>query len=163
MITILLATVLMISLFGMIYAIAALIQSRDLASTAPKDVQEAIGEHPERFAGQHLLGWILMIACIVAFAGAFVYGGWDGIHQGYGLMQFFLRFLIMLYLEKAFDIICIDYFLLSKSNFFQHYFPETAHCKGYKEFGFNRKQQIGRLILYPIIAVLLAGLCTIIK
>ncbi|MDO4651004.1 MAG: hypothetical protein Q4B26_20390, partial [Eubacteriales bacterium] len=121
------------------------------------------GEHPERFPGQHILGWILMIACIVAFAGAFLYGGWDGIRQGYGFVQFFLRFLIMLYLEKVFDIIGIDYFLLSKSNFFKHYFPETAHCKGYKEFGFNRKQQIGRLIIYPIIAVLLAGVCTIIK
>ena len=40
--TIVLALVLMAALFGMIYAIAALIQSKKLMGTAPKDVQAAV-------------------------------------------------------------------------------------------------------------------------
>ena len=40
----------------------------------------------------------------------------------------------------AFDIICLDYFLLTKTRFFLYYFPETEGCAGWKDFGYNRKQ-----------------------
>ena len=66
----------------------------------------------------------------------FIYAGWDGKQNNYGFWQFFWRFLAMLYLLKAFDIICLDWFLLTKSRFFQHYYPETEGCAGYHQFGF---------------------------
>ena len=47
----------------------------------------------------------------------------------------------------AFDIICLDYFLLTKTRFFLHYFPETEGCAGWKDFGYNRKQQTRQCIL----------------
>mgnify|MGYP000584457502 CR=1 FL=1 len=160
--TLILSAILMASMFGMIWTETALVQAKKLAATAPKDVQAAIREHPERFPKQHALGWKLLILCAAAFLGAFFYGGWDGIRQGYGFWQFFGRFLTMLYLMKAFDIICLDWLLLSKSHFFQHYFPETEGCAGYKHFGFNRRQQLTRIILFPFLSLLLAWLCTIV-
>lgn len=159
LVTITLSIILMIGLFGMIYSIAALIQFKKLMSTAPIDIQKAILVHPERFKGAHLLGWIIMIACVITYLFAFVYGGYEGLKNDYSFFQFFIRFLMMLWLMKAFDIIFIDWFILTKSHFFQHYFPETEGCVGYKQFGFNRKEQITQIILFPLIALTLSFIC----
>ena len=67
----------------------------------------------------------------------------------------------MLYLLKAFDIICLDWLLLTKSHFFQHYYPETEGCAGYHQFGFNRKEQLTRIVLFPFLSLLLAWVCTL--
>lgn len=125
----------------------------------PKDIQAAAKEHPERFPGQHVLGWKLAILCLILAIGTFVYGGWDGIKNGFSFWQFFVRFLVMLYLWKAFDIVCLDWLLLTKSHFFQHFYPETEGCAGYHSFGFNRKGQIIRIIVFPFVAAALAGMC----
>ena len=161
LVTIVLSILLMIALFGIIYAIAALIQYKKLMTTAPKDIQEAALDHPERFKGAHLLGWSLMIVCVTIYPIAFIYGTYDGLKNGYGFFQFFIRFLMMLWLMKAFDIIFIDYYILSKSHFFQHYFPETEGCTGYKQFGFNHKEQLSQIILFSFVALVLAFICTL--
>ena len=158
--TLLLSLILMATLFLMIFAAVALVQSKKLFGSAPKDIQAAITEHKERFPGARLLGWALLILAVLAFPGAFLYGALDGLQRGYGFWQFFARFLTMQYLLKAFDIIFLDWFLLTKAHFYQHYFPETEACAGYHQFGFNRKQQIGKLVLFPFIALLLAWICT---
>lgn len=67
----------------------------------------------------------------------------------------------MLYLLKAFDIICSDWFLLTRSHFFRHYYPETEGCTGYHFFGFNRKEQLTRIILSPFVSMLPAWICTV--
>ncbi len=67
----------------------------------------------------------------------------------------------MLYLLKAFDIICFDWFLLTKSHFFQHFYPETEKCAGYHQFGFNRKEQLVRIIVFPFVALFEAWICTL--
>ncbi len=159
-VTILCALVLMASLFLMIWVAVALVQEKKLFTTAPKDIQAAAKEHEERFTGARILGWTLLVPCVLAFVGALVYAGWDGIRNGFGFWPFFGRFLTMLYLEKAFDILCLDWFLLTKSHFFQHYYPETEGCAGYHQFGFNRKEQITRIVLFPFVALLLAWVCT---
>ena len=56
--------------------------------------------------------------------------------------QFLMRFLIILFGVKAFDIIGLDYILITKTQFFLYYNPETKGCAGYHTFGFNRKEQI---------------------
>lgn len=160
-VTLLLSLVLMAALFLLLWAAVALVQSKKLFTTAPKDIQAAVLEHAEPFPGARILGWTLLVIIAAAFLGAFVYGGWDGIRQGYGFWQFFGRFLTMLYLLKAFDIICLDWFLLTKSHFFQHYYPETEGCAGYHQFGFNRKEQLTRIVLFPFLSLLLAWVCTL--
>lgn len=65
---------------------------------------------------------------------------------------------MILYLWKAFDMICFDWLLLTKSHFFQHYYPETEGCAGYSQSDFNRKEQLIRIAIFPFVAVLLAGI-----
>ena len=162
LLTLLLSLILIASIFGALCAAVGLIQNKKLFTTAPKDVQAAAKEHPERFSGQHLLGWKLAILCLLLAIGTFVYGGRDGIRNGFSFWQFFLRFLVMLYLWKAFDIVCLDWLLLTKSHFFQHFYPETEGCAGYHSFGFNRKGQIIRIIVFPFVAAAIAGICLLI-
>ncbi|MBR6408607.1 MAG: hypothetical protein IKS19_08540 [Clostridia bacterium] len=159
LLTLLLALIFIAAVFGALYAIVGLIQNRKLMTTAPKDIQAAAKDHPERFRGARALGWALGIACLLIMIGVFVYGGYEGIKSGFVFWQFFLRFILILYIWKAFDIICLDWLLLTKSHFFQHFYPETAGCAGYHQFGFNRKGQIIRIIVFPFVAAAFAGIC----
>lgn len=160
-VTLICSLVLMALFFIMLWAAVALVQSKKLFTTAPKDIQAAIEEHEERFTGAKILGWGILLLDVVIFACVFAYAGWDGIRSGFGFWQFFGRFLTMLYLLKAFDIVCFDWLLLTKSRFFQHYYPETEGCAGYHQFGFNRKEQLTRIVLFPFVSLLLAWLCTL--
>ena len=158
LLTLALSLVLIVALMGLVYATVALIQNNKLFTTAPKDIQAAARVHPERFPGAHMLGWKLAILCVLLMLGAFLYGGYDGVRHGFPFWKLFLRFLVMLYLWKAFDIICLDWLLLTRSRFFQRYYPETEGCAGYHQFGFNRKEQLTRILLFPFVAALMAGL-----
>ncbi len=156
LLTLLLSLLLILALILLLYAAVALIQNRKLFTTAPKDIQAAAAEHPERFSGAHALGWALAAFSLLLMAGAFVNGGWNGVRNGFTFWQHWLRFAVMLYLWKAFDIICLDWLLLTKSHFFQHFYPETEGCEGYHQFGFNRKGQSIRLAVFPFAAALMA-------
>lgn len=161
-VTLILAFVLMAALFLMILVAVSLIQSKALFKSAPKDIQAAALEHEERFPGARALGWTLLILCLLTFLGAFVYGGWDGIRRGYGFWRLAGRFVVMLYLLKLFDIAFLDWFLLTKSHFFQHFYPETKGCGGYHQFGYNYKEQIARLILFTPLSLLLSWICSLV-
>ena len=56
LLTILLSLVLILALCLLLYAAVALIQNRKLFTTAPKDIQAAAKDHPERFHGAHAHG-----------------------------------------------------------------------------------------------------------
>ena len=156
LLTLFLAFVLMFALSGLIFAAVVFIQDRRFFTTAPKDIQAVAEDHPERFPGQHALGWVLAIFFIVLMVGAFVYGAYDGVKNGFTFWEHWLRFAMMLYLWKAFDIICLDWLLLTKSHFFQRYYPETEGCAGYSSFGFNRKEQLFRIAIFPFVAAAMA-------
>ena len=156
LLTILLSLTFILAVCILLYAAVGLIQNKKLFTTAPKDIQAAAVDHPERFPGAHILGWKLAILALLLMIGAFVYGGWDGVKNGFSFWQHFLRFAVMLYLWKVFDIVCLDWLLLTKSHFFQHFYPETEGCEGYHSFGFNRKEQIIRLAVFPFVAALMA-------
>ena len=156
LLTLLLTLVFILSVCLLLYAAVAMIQDRRFFTTAPKDIQAAAIEHQERFPGAHALGWVLAIISLLAMVGAFVYGGWDGVKNGFSFRQHWLRFAVMLYLWKAFDIVCLDWLLLTKTRFFQHFYPETAGCAGYHNFGFNRKGQTVRILVFPLAAALMA-------
>ena len=159
LLTLLLALIFIAAVFAALYAIVGLIQNKKLITTAPKDIQAAAKDHPERFRGAHALGGALGIACLLIMVGVFVYGGYDGVKNGFTFWRFFLRFLLILYIWKAFDVICLDWLLLTRSRFFQHFYPETEGCAGYRQFGFNRKGQLIRVAVFPFAAAALAGIC----
>lgn len=147
----------------MLFAAVAFIQDKRFFGTAPKDVQERVLIHEERFPGMHILGYVLCVAAIAMIAGSVIIAVWDGIKRDYGFLQFFIRFMIMLEGYKIWDMLFLDNYLLTKSNFFQHYYPEIGDCKGVKEFGFNFKRQLLKLlVIFPVVSLAAAGLCALI-
>ena len=149
-------------MFLLIWAGVALHPMPKLLSFMPGDIQEKLKDHKPPFKGANILGLILMLIRIVALIGLMVYMVWEGIQNGFTFGQFFARFLIVLYGEKMFDILFLDYFLITRTNFFQHYWPETEGCEGYNQFGYNKKEQMVRLIFLPFVCALFAWICTII-
>ena len=158
--TLLLSLVFILAILLMLWAAVALVQDKRLFSSAPKDIVADILPRAERFKGARFLGWVLVILSMLFLAAVFVVAAWDGLRRGYGFWQFFIRFLTILYVYKAFDLVSLDWVLLQKTRFFQHYYPETKGCKGYHSYGFNRKSQIAKIVLFPFISALLAWLCT---
>ncbi|MBQ8953860.1 MAG: hypothetical protein IJ048_07060, partial [Clostridia bacterium] len=106
------------------------------------------------------LGWAILVLFILGYIGLFVLGGLDGRRHGFTYGQFFLRFFIIGAAIKAFDIIGLDWFLLTKTHFFPHYFPETEGCAGWQDFGYNRKQQLRQIVMIPIGCAITAWIFT---
>lgn len=150
----------------MLFAAVAFIQDKKFFGTAPKDVQEKVQDHEERFPGMHILGYVLGIAAIAMIAVAVIIAVWDGIKKDYGFLQFFIRFLIMLEGYKIWDMLFLDNYLLTKSNFFQHYYPEIEGCESLKKSGrqlYNFKEQILKLlVVFPLVSLAIAELCVLI-
>ena len=162
LLTIILSLVFIASISLMLYSAVALVQKKKLFSSAPKDVQAAIIEREhERFKGARVFGWVLMIISMLGIAGAFIFAAVNGVQNHFALWQFFIRFLLMLYIYKAFDIICFDWLLLTKSHFFQHYYPEIEGCESLEKFGFNRRSQIIKIVVFPFVSLLAAWICTL--
>ena len=130
LVTILLSAALMVALFLLLYAGVALIQDNRFFGSAPKEVRDVIREKPERFPGAHLLGWILGVTAILIFIAAFAVGMIEGGRSGFTFTRYAVRFAVMLYLLKAFDIIVFDRILLCGGRFFPRYYPECAPVLG---------------------------------
>ena len=148
-------------LFLMIWSATYFYPWTGLLRFFPKDIEEKARLHQPPFPAAPVIGWILMLLCALGFIVVTVYGGWDGVRKGFTFGQFLARFLVMLYGMKAFDIIVLDYFLITKTQFFQHYIPETKGCAGYHSFGYNRKEQLTRIMTLPFAALLTAWVCTL--
>ena len=162
-VTFLLALAVIAAVMLMLFSAVAFVQDKRLFSTAPKDVQAAVQPKPERFKGQHLIGWKLIFLSLLMIVCTAVIAVWDGVKNGFTFWQFFARFLIILYCYKAFDMVCFDWLLLTKSHFFQHYYPETEGCGSYRKFGFNLRSQLIKLAVFPIASAAAAGICMLIK
>lgn len=161
LITIILTVIMCILLFLMIWSAVFFLPWKRLMDFFPEDIKEKAIDHKPPFRTAPVIGWICMLLCMLGFLGVIVYGGWDGIHRGYSFVQFLVRFLIILFGVKAFDIIGLDYILITKTHFFQHYLPETEGCAGYHSFGYNRKEQMKQIIMLPFSALLTAWICTL--
>lgn len=144
----------------MLYSAVALVQDKRLFGSAPKDAQKVLQPKPERFRGQHVLGWFLLVLSLLMLVADLGIAVWDGVGNGFGFWQFFARFLTILYVYKAYDMICFDFLLLTRSRFFQHYFPEVDQVEAYHKYGYNLKSQILRIIAYPFLCALIAWICT---
>ena len=163
--TLILSIMMMTGLFLMLLGGVGFIQDKRFFSSAPREVLAVVPESkPERFAGQHALGWIMIIISLVLMIGAILLGAWDGISKGLSFWQFFGRFLIMLLLLKVFDILFFDWFLLCNAglNFFPHFYPETKKVLGRYMFGYNRKTHLAHILLSPVVSAVLAWVCCMI-
>ena len=165
LITLLLSFLMMLGLFLLLLGGVGFVQNYSFFSSAPKEVRNAVPKtKPERFKGQHIVGWIIIIFAFAFMGGAIVLGAWDGIRNDYGFWQFFLRFVIMLLGLKAFDIGFFDWVLLCNNgfHFFSHYYPETNGVYGRHLFGYNWKTHLAHIVLSFPFAALLSWISTLI-
>jgi len=161
LVTIVCSIMLMTGLFLMLLGGVGFIQNKSFFTSAPKDVQAVLEDKEERFPGQHVLGWCLIVVSVLMMGGGVVYGIWDGIKNNFIFIQFFIRLLVMLFLLKVFDIIVFDWILLCHSNFFPYFYPETKPYLGSHQFGFNKKDHIIHIILFFPSSAIIAWLCTL--
>ncbi|MBQ8162717.1 MAG: hypothetical protein IJ083_18480 [Clostridia bacterium] len=152
-------------LFFGIWGITVTMPTGRLVKNFPEDVQERLKARIEELEARpmtpgRVLGWVILILYCISYVALFVVGGIDGMQKGYGFWDFLLRFLLIGGVIKAFDILALDYVLLTKTHFFQHYFPETEGCSGWQDFGYNRKQQTRQAVMIALFSILIAFLCS---
>ncbi len=158
-ITIVSTLMLMLGYFLMLYGAVGFIQDKRLFSSAPKENLAMIPDRKERFKGAHIVGWVIVAFAVLLFIGAFALGIWDGAKNGFGALRFFARFITMLYAMEIYDILFFDWYLLCRSNFFIHFYPELANVDRSHFFGYNKKAHIVHFIVYIPICALLALCC----
>ena len=132
-------------------------------SSAPKEALEILEPRPEElFCGARAMGWVLMIISVLLRLGVGVVTVWDGIRSGFSYTQFFMRFVLILTIYKAYDMIFFDWFLLCRFRFFQYYCPEVAPVYDGRKYGYNLKSQLLKLlVIFPAASALLAWICTL--
>lgn len=160
-ITILATLMIMAAYFLGLYGAVGFIQDKRFFSSAPKENLAAIPDQKERFPGAHIIGWIIEGIAVLLFIGAAVLAAWDGVTNGFGFLQFFARFLIMLDCLELYDIFFFDWFLLCRSNFFPHFYPEVKGIVGPQMFGYTKKAHIRHFVLYLPASAVIAWICTL--
>ena len=124
----------------------------------PEDVRNAAKDHNEPPKGMQMIAHLLLAIVLIAMVTGIIYIGIYGIRNGCGFWNLTLRFIGMLYIMKAFDIIVQDQWLVMTVGYFKKIFPETADCDGWKDRGFNNKNQLIRIIAYPFLSMATAGI-----
>jgi len=161
--TLILSLIGCVLLFLSIWGVTVTMPTKLLAKNFPLDVQERLKPRLDNLpmSFKRVVGWIILVVFCILYVGIFVYGAIDGLNNGYNFLQFFIRFFLIGGIIKVFDIVCLDYVLLTKTHFFQHYFPETEGCIGWKRFGYNRKQQTKQCVSIVIMSLIVAFICTL--
>jgi hypothetical protein len=163
LLTVFLAIVFCAAISLMMLAAVAFIQDKKLFSSAPKEAQEAIRpREKELFYGARVIGWTLVGFAVLLILGVGVVSIWDGFRNRFTFFEFFLRFVLIFTIYKVYDMVCFDYFLLMKSHFFQHYFPEIESVYSKRKYGYNIKSQLLKLlVVFPAASALAAWVCTL--
>ena len=141
-ITVLVTLMVFLAYFLVLYGGVGFIQDKRFFSSAPKENLDAIPDTKERFPGAHSIGW-------------------DGVRNGFGFLDFFVRFLAVLYAMEIYDIIFFDWVLLCHSNFFPHFYPELKGVVGPHMFGYNKRTHIRHFVIYIPASAVAAWLCAL--
>ena len=140
----------------------AFVQDTRLFSSAPREARALLKPRKEElFHGARTMGWVMMIISVLMILGVGVISIRDGLRSDYTFLQFFLRFVLIFTIYKAYDMVFFDWFLLCRFRFFQHYYPETAPALKDRRYGFNLKNQLLKLlIIFPAASAIAAWICT---
>ena len=132
-------------------------------SSAPKEALKLLKPRTEElFRGARAMGWALMTISILLILGVGVIAVWDGFRSSFSFLQFFLRFVLIFTIYKAYDMVFFDWFLLCRFRFFQHYYPEVAPVYDGRKYGYNLKSQLLKLfVIFPAASALGAWICTL--
>ena len=69
----------------------------------PEDVRLAAAYHPEPPKGKQMIAHLLLTIFLIAMFGGMIYLGIDGLKSGFSFWQMTLRFVVFLYVMKAFE------------------------------------------------------------
>jgi len=138
----------------MVVSIAFLLKL--IIKTAPQDVQERLKDRPDPPLWKTILGIVLAAVCLMAIAAVFICAGKDAVRSGMTFGQIFVRFLILFEGYKLFDMIFLDWLMLTKLNVYQRFFPEVIGCESMEKFGFNLKSQVAKIVIFAILALVVA-------
>jgi len=159
--TVFLAIVFCAAITLLLISAVAFVQDKKFFSSAPKEALEVLKpRNEELFYGARAMGWVLMILSALAILGVGAVAIWDGFRSGFTFSEFFLRFVLIFTIYKAYDMIFFDWFLLCKFHFFQHYYPEVESVYSGRKYGYNIKSQLLKLlVIFPAVSALAAWIC----
>ena len=165
LLTVFLAIVFCAAMALMLISAVAFIQDNRFFSTAPKEARAVLVQREkELFCGARAIGWTLFVISVLMILGTGVIAVWDGFRSGFSFRQFFLRFVLIFTIYKICDMTLIDGFLLLRSHFFQHYYPEAEHAMEGRKYGFNIISQLLKLfVIFPAASALAAWVCTLFR
>ncbi len=163
LLTIFLAIVFCAAITLLLISAVAFVQDTRFFSSAPKEALELLKpRNEELFFGARAMGWVLIILSVLMILGVGVISIWDGFRSGFSFLQFFLRFVLIFTIYKAYDMFFFDWFLLCRFRFFQYYYPEVAPVYDGRKYGFNIKSQLLKLlVIFPAVSALAAWICTL--
>lgn len=147
--TILLTVGMMVLFTLMEWVACEFMPMKSMADFFPEDIRERLRPRLEKLAmtPKRIIGMILFALILAGMLAIYIFAGIDGIRNDFSYWQYLVRFLIMCVGIKLFDIIGFDWFVMTKTHFFQHFFPETEGCVGWHQFGYNRKQQLRQTVM----------------
>lgn len=128
-----------------------------------EDVRNAAKNHVDPPKSKQMIAHFLLAFFLIAMIVGIVFVGLDGIRSNIGYWSLTLRFIVMLYIMKIFDILVQDQWLVMTVGYFKKIFPETSDCEGWKNRGFNNKNQIIRIVAYPFLCMMTAGIFMLLK
>lgn len=160
--TLFLAVVFCAAITMLLIAAVAFVQDTKFFSSAPKEAVALLRpRNEELFYGARTMGWVLIVLSLLMIAGVGAAAIWDGFRSGFSFGQFFLQFVLIFTIYKAYDMIFFDWFLLCRFRFFQHYFPETEPVYNGRRYGYNLKSQLLKLlVVFPAASALAAWICS---
>lgn len=163
--TIFLAIVFCAAITLLLVSAVAFVQDNRFFSSAPKEALAVLKPRPnELFYGARTMGWVMMIICVLTILGVGVVSIWDGFRNGFAFKEFFLRFVLIFTIYKAYDMIFFDWFILCKFRFFQYYYPEVESVYAGRKYVYNLKSQLLKLlVIFPAVSALAARICTLLK
>ncbi len=163
LLTVFLALVFCAAITILLISAVTFVQDTRFFSSAPKEAQEVLKPRIEElFFGARAMGWVLIVLSVLMILGVGVISIWDGFRSGFSFLQFFLRFVLIFTIYKAYDMIFFDWFLLCRFRFFQYYYPEVASVYDGRKYGFNIKSQLLKLlVIFPAVSALAAWICTL--
>lgn len=123
LLTVIVALVLCVIEIVALVVASPMIKPAFLLSFLPEDVRLAAKEHPEPPKSKQILAYLIFAVFIIAMIGGIIYIGMDGIRNGCGFWKLTLRFMVMLYINKAFDILVQDLWLVMTIGFYKKIFP----------------------------------------
>jgi len=158
----LLALLLILFMLFMVVMITFLLKV--IIRTAPQDVQERLRDRPDPPAWKVAVGGVLALMCLAGMVATLVYAGVDAVRSGMSFGMTFVRFLILFEGYKLFDIVVLDWLMLTKLNIYQHFFPEVTGCESMESFGFNLRSQLIKVVVFAVLALAVAfvlGRCAV--